>query len=42
MYRILRLAIADVLLAATVEAQTVERFRAACPAIAPGSDAFVQ
>jgi NitT/TauT family transport system substrate-binding protein len=36
-YRILRLAIAAVLLAATVEAQTVERFRAAYPAIAPGS-----
>jgi|SoiMetStandDraft_2_1073263.scaffolds.fasta_scaffold02845_4 hypothetical protein len=29
MYRMLRLAIAAVLLAATVEAQTVERFRAA-------------
>jgi ABC-type nitrate/sulfonate/bicarbonate transport system substrate-binding protein len=37
MYRILRLAIATALLAATVEAQTVERFRAAYPAIAPGS-----
>ena len=37
MYRILRLAIAAALLAATVEAQTVERFRAAYPAIAPGS-----
>src|SRR5262245_22941005 len=37
MHRILPLAIAAVLSTATVEAQTVERFRAAYPAIAPGS-----